>query len=86
MRQRFQFSLRALLAAIAVIAVGAAATSIVVRHIHEERLSAAREELRLAEAIGEGRLGMSSEWPPNWREIQGRARVARKRLDKLEGR
>lgn len=72
--------------AIALIAVGFAATGVVIRHIHEQRVSAAREEFRLADAIGERSLGMSSDWPPNWREIQGRARVARKRLDKLEGR
>lgn len=85
MSRRFQFNLRALLAAIALTAVGAAVTGNVVRHIHGQRLSAAREELRLAEAIAEQRLGTSSDWPPDWRVIQSRARVARKRLNKLEG-
>jgi hypothetical protein len=86
MRRRCQFNLKALLAAMAFIAVGTAATGIILRHIHEQRLSEAREELKLAEAIGENRLGVSSDWPPNWRGIQARTRVARKRLDKLEGR
>lgn len=72
--------------AVTLMAVSTAGTSAIVRHIHEKRLSAAREDLRLAEFMEEKYLGMSSDWPWNWRQIEARAKVARERLDKLEAR
>jgi hypothetical protein len=87
MKPWFQFSMRALLVVTVLAAIATTSGNAIFRRVRERRLSAAREELRLAEAKEQDILGgLGQDLPLNWPEVAARAEAARGQLKKLEGR